>query len=278
MFNILEVLPPFGKIQVIDVGAMDVGADVYDPLIKAGVAEVLGFECIRSECDRLNAMAREARSYLPYAIGDGSERDFHECNFPMTSSLLEPNSELLDRFHNLENLVRVVKKHRLATRRLDDISQISGADFLKLDVQGGELDVLNGAGRVLEDVLVVHTEVEFVELYKGQPLFAEIDQKLRKSGFVFHKFSGIEGRAFKPLVVKNDINASLSQMLWADAVYVKDFMALDRLSAEKLLRLAVILHEVYGSSDLSLQALLAHDRQSSSGVSRAYLNRLNVRG
>jgi FkbM family methyltransferase len=256
---------------------MDVGADVYDPLIKAGVAEVLGFECVRSECDRLNAMAREARSYLPYAIGDGSVRDFHECNFPMTSSLLEPNSELLDRFQNLENLVRVVKKHRLATRRLDDIPQISGADFLKLDVQGGELDVLNGAGRILEDVLVVHTEVEFVELYKGQPLFAEIDQRLRKSGFVFHKFSGIQGRTFKPLIVKNDINASLSQMLWADAVYVKDFMALDRLSVEKLLRLAVILHAVYGSSDLAMQALLAHDRQSSSGVSRAYLDRLNAR-
>ena len=276
MFNILEVLPPFGKIQVIDVGAMDVGADVYDPLIKAGVAEVLGFECVQAECDRLNAMAREARSYLPYAIGDGSVRDFHECNFPMTSSLLEPNSELLDRFHNLENLVRVVKKHRLATRRLDDISQISGADFLKLDVQGGELDVLHGAGRILEDVLVVHTEVEFVELYKGQPLFAEIDQRLRKSGFVFHKFSGIEGRAFKPLVVKNDVNASLSQMLWADAVYVKDFMALDRLSAEKLLRLAVILHEVYGSSDLAMQALIAYDRQCSSGLAPAYLQRLSA--
>ncbi|MEY3813109.1 MAG: 2-O-methyltransferase NoeI, partial [Verrucomicrobiota bacterium] len=276
MFNILEILPPFGKVQVIDVGAMDLGSEIYDPLVKAGVAGVLGFECVQAECDRLNAMARESRAYLPYAIGDGTTRAFHECNFPMTSSLLEPNSGLLDRFQNLENLTQVVKKHTFATKRLDDIPEITGADFLKLDVQGAELDVLNGGDRVLADALVVHTEVEFVEMYKGQPLFAEVDQRLRRSGFVFHKFAGIAGRTFKPLIVNNDVNQCLSQMLWADAVYVKDFMALDRLPAEKLLRMAVILHLVYGSFDLAMQALLAYDRQCSSGLAPAYLHRLTL--
>jgi hypothetical protein len=274
MFNILEILPPFGKIQVIDVGAMDLGGEIYDPLVKAGIASVLGFECVQAECDKLNAMARESRAYLPYAIGDGTVRAFHECNFPMTSSLLEPNSGLLDRFQNLENLTQVVKKHTFATKRLDDIAEITGVDFLKLDVQGAELDVMNGGDRVLAEALVVHTEVEFVEMYKGQPLFAEVDQRLRRSGFVFHKFAGVAGRTFKPMVVNNDVNHCLSQMLWADAVYVKDFMALDRLPAEKLLRLAAILHMVYGSFDLAMQALLAYDRQYSSALAPAYLHRL----
>ncbi|MEY3110197.1 MAG: 2-O-methyltransferase NoeI [Verrucomicrobiota bacterium] len=276
MFNILEILPPFGKIQVIDVGAMDLGGEIYDPLVKAGIASVLGFECVQAECDKLNAMARESRAYLPYAIGDGTVRAFHECNFPMTSSLLEPNSGLLDRFQNLENLTQVVKKHTFATKRLDDIAEITGVDFLKLDVQGAELDVMNGGDRVLAEALVVHTEVEFVEMYKGQPLFAEVDQRLRRSGFVFHKFAGVAGRTFKPMVVNNDVNHCLSQMLWADAVYVKDFMALDRLPAEKLLRLAAILHMVYGSFDLAMQALLAYDRQYSSALAPAYLHRLTL--
>ena len=113
-------------------------------------------------------------------------------------------------------------------------------------------------------------------MYKGQPLFAEVDQRLRRSGFVFHKFAGVAGRTFKPLVVNNDVNKCLSQMLWADAVYVKDFMALDRLPPEKLLRLAVILHMVYGSFDLAIQALLAYDRQCSSGLAPAYLHRLTL--
>jgi len=276
MFNILEILPPFGKVQVIDVGAMDLGGEIYDPLVKAGIASVLGFECVQAECDKLNAMARESRAYLPYAIGDGTVRAFHECNFPMTSSLLEPNSGLLDRFQNLENLTQVVKKHTFATKRLDDIAEITGVDFLKLEEQGAELDVMNGGDRVLAEALVVHTEVEFVEMYKGQPLFAEVDQRLRRSGFVFHKFAGVAGRTFKPMVVNNDVNHCLSQMLWADAVYVKDFMALDRLPAEKLLRLAAILHMVYGSFDLAMQALLAYDRQYSSALAPAYLHRLTL--
>jgi FkbM family methyltransferase len=276
MFDLLQLTPPFGKIQVVDVGAMDLGAEIYDPLLKAGVAEVIGFECVQAECDRLNAMRRDSRTYLPYAIGDGRERDFHECNFPMTSSLLEPHTVLLDQFQNLENLTQVVKKHRLLTRRLDEIPEIRSADFLKLDVQGAELDVLNGGDRVLADALVVHTEVEFVEMYKGQPLFAEVDQRLRKSGFVFHRFAGLAGRTFKPLVVNHDINVALSQTLWGDAVYVKDFMAFDRLPPEKLLRLAAILHLVYGSYDLALRALQAYDRQSASVVAESYFQRLTA--
>ena len=38
-----------------------------------------------------------------------------------------------------------------------------------------ELMALEGGTGMLADVLVVHTEVEFVEMYKGQPLFADID-------------------------------------------------------------------------------------------------------
>lgn len=75
---------------------------------------------------------------------------------------------------------------------------------------------------------------------------------MRKSGFVFHKFAGIAGRTFQPLVVNNDVNMMRSQMLRADAVYVKDFMVLEKLTAEKLLKMAVILHTIYSSFDLAL--------------------------
>ncbi len=69
----------------------------------------------------------------------------------------------------------------------------------------------------------------------------------------------------------------LSQMLWADAVYVKDFMALDGLPPEKLLKMAVILHLVYGSFDLALQALSAYDAKMKTSLSQAYFGRLTAR-
>jgi hypothetical protein len=77
------------------------------------------------------------------------------------SSLLEPNMALLDQFTGFAELFRVVATRPVATRRLDDVPQAAGADYLKLDVQGAELMVLDGAAETLRSVLVVHTEAEF---------------------------------------------------------------------------------------------------------------------
>jgi hypothetical protein len=99
---------------------------------------------------------------------------------------------------------------------------------------------------MLKDVLVIQTEVEFVALYKEQPLFSDIDAFLRAIGFQFHRISTV-GRTFKPLIVNNDVNATMSQQLWGDAIHVRDFMTFDQLAPLALLKLATILHENYGS-------------------------------
>ena len=276
MFSILELIEDWPSIKVIDIGAMSLGqgTEPYNMLMKRGITEIVGFEPVEKECKNLNVTAQEHYSYLPYFIGDGSIRTFYECNYPMTSSLYEPNTPLLDKFQNIENLTRVVKTEKVTTRRLDDIPEVTGADYLKVDVQGGEVGVYEGATQLLKDIVLIHTEVVFVPLYKNQPLFAEIDQILRKNGFLFHKFMGISGRMFKPLQIKENINATMSQQLWADAVYIKDFMALERLSAEKLLKLAIILHEVYGAYDLCAHVLGYYGEKCNLDIYNRYLTRL----
>ena len=275
-FDILTLLPIKPTVNVVDVGAMFLGENLapYSRLMAAGIAKIVGFEPVQAECDKLNRRADPACTYLPYAIGDGRLRTFHLCNMPMTSSLYEPNSALLARFQHLENLTRVVKRMEMQTHRLDDLKELHDTDFLKMDVQGVELDVMKGAERVLANAVLVHTEVEFVPMYKDQPLFAEIDQHLRSRGYLFHKFIGVAGRTFKPLVTDNDLEKMRSQVLWGDVVYVRDFMALDRLSPEKLVKLAVILHMQYGSVDLALESLKAHDAKTSAGLSGRYLQGL----
>ena len=57
--------------------------------------------------------------------------------------------------------------------------------FLKLDVQGYELAVLNGAVNFLNSVQVIMVEVNFEQLYKGQPTFDEINIFLTRHGFEF---------------------------------------------------------------------------------------------
>ncbi len=63
-------------------------------------------------------------------------------------------------------------------------------------------------------------------------------------------------------------------MLWSAVVYVCDFMSLDKLSDGQLIKLAVVLHENYGSYDLAVFALWALDRRSGSSIQPRYVQRL----
>lgn len=273
MFQIASILPELPRIKIVDVGAMSLGEDrdPYSRLMKTVPCTVIGFEPVLSECARLNREAKPGCHYLPHAVGDGSEQVFHECNFPMTSSLFEPNDELLAKFHELQDVTRVVATRRIPTVRLDDVAEATGTDYLKLDVQGAELMVLQGATATLRDVLVLHTEIEFLPIYKRQPLFADIDAFLRSQGFVLHKISGMKGASFKLPGIDVELAGAVNQAMWGEAVYIRDFMALDRLSAAALLKLAVILHENYDSRDLAAVVLDAHDHKVGSNLADRYI-------
>ncbi|HWU33390.1 MAG TPA: FkbM family methyltransferase [Marmoricola sp.] len=55
--------------------------------------------------------------------------------------------------------------------------------LLKVDTQGYEMPVLDGAGSHLTDFAALQLEMSFVELYAGQVLFDELHDKLRDLGF-----------------------------------------------------------------------------------------------
>jgi FkbM family methyltransferase len=56
-------------------------------------------------------------------------------------------------------------------------------DFLKLDVQGYELEVLKGAGRTLASVEAVMMEVNLIAVYQGAPLVDEVIAYMAARGF-----------------------------------------------------------------------------------------------
>jgi FkbM family methyltransferase len=276
MFPISLILPEIPSIKIVDVGAMDVGpeSDAYHDLPGAMTCQVVGFEPVVEECAKLNAQGLPNRVFLPYVIGDGSVQTFHQCAEAYNSSLLEPNMPLLEQFTDFAELFRVVATSPVQTKRLDDVGEASGAEFLKLDVQGGELMVLDGAPNTLRDVLVIHTEAEFVPLYKGQPLFGDLDARLRAAGFVLHRITFLANRPFKPLSAREGEIIVASQLLWGDVVYVRDFLAFERLTEGQLLKLAAILHENYTSYDLVCVVLRALDLKSGSDLEAQYLSYL----
>ena len=274
MFSIREILTePLPAIRIVDAGAAAYETDPYARLSQQGLCEVIGFEPNAENCARRNADARPGHRYLPYALGDGRLRRFYECQNPLTSSLYRPYAAMLEKFSCIA--LPVVAEHDIQTHRLDDLTEIQDIDYLKLDVQGAELDIILGAPRLIQDTLLVHTEVEFIPIYSDQPLFGDIDVALRKGGLWLHKLDSIQGRALQPLVANNNPHGPLSQILWADAaVYVRSFMTFDQVPPEKLLKLAIILHEVYSSWDLAALALQHHDAQTGKGLWKTYINRV----
>ncbi len=243
----------------------------YDNLVKSGYARVVGFEPDVAGCEALNRKYGAPHVFLPYFVGDGKQATFYETNWALTGSLFKPNKPMLEKFQHLPELVTLKAEHEVATKRLDDIPEVEDIDFVKIDVQGSELAVFQGGERVLRNAILVQTEVEFVEIYEKQPLFADVDQLLRSYGYQFHTFDKLVGRCFKPLVSNNDIRQRLHQVLWTDAVYVKDWMRFDELSIDKLKKLAVLLHEIFCSYDLCHLVLQAIDARSNSDFAPCYL-------
>jgi len=43
----------------------------YQRLLDAGACNLIGFEPVVEECEKLNRAAQPGRIFLPYAIGDG---------------------------------------------------------------------------------------------------------------------------------------------------------------------------------------------------------------
>jgi hypothetical protein len=222
-------------IRVIDVGCAPAGTDPepYAPLVKAGLAEVIGFEATAG-----------------HAIGDGSTQTLHVTSNPLQVSLFEPNFAVLDRFVGLSPMFEVVKTQAVKTERLDDFPECRGADYLKLDVQGAEALVLAGAGETLKSVLVVHTEVSFVPFYKGQAMLGDVDGLLRAAGFHFHLSPGFAQRQMTGMP---DVGGS-RQFLYGDFVYVRDFTKWDGLTCEQADKMNTILQTCYDSRDMARYA------------------------
>jgi hypothetical protein len=263
-------------IAIADIGARASGeGEIYRSLIARDIARVIGFEPDQSSVAE-SARRNRWSVYYPDFIGDGKPGSFHLTNRPMTASLFKPDRSIVDRFNNLGDLLQVVDTHLVATKRLDDAVP-DDVDMIKIDIQGGEHMAFDGGGRILSGTMLIQTEVEFVPLYENQPLFAEIDQCLRRAGFLFHSFLSMAGRAFKPLMANKDPNAPIRQMLWADAVYVKDFRSLAAFPDQKLAKLAILLDDLYGSYDLAWQVLRVLDERNGSRICNAYAALLNAR-
>ncbi|WP_216905518.1 FkbM family methyltransferase [Synechococcus sp. CCY 0621] len=277
-FDFLGLQQP---LRCVDVGALAL-KDHPDPWVhwvQIGCAEVLVFQPLNEECNLLNVKSQRsdvAIRHFPWVLGDGKKHTLHITNAPMSSSLFPPACSTTDLFQSLGEFMHVIRQEVLETHRLDDIKEAQLADFIKLDAQGAELMILENAKVTLKSVSVIQCEVEFVELYEGQPLMADVDSFLRSQGFTFLRFLSIKGRPYKPLQLSECPDDPISQALWADAIYIRDFRRLSHWDNHQLKAAVFLLHELYRAFDLSAFLLNELDRRCGTSLEQAYLSSLLV--
>jgi FkbM family methyltransferase len=253
-----DLLHPERLTAVLDIGANPIDGDPpYKRMLAAGLCTVAGFEPQPEALAELNRRKGPNERYFPDAIGDGDEHTLYLCRAPGMTSTLEPNPKMLALFNQFSAFGHVEKKIRMPTRRLDDIPDLGPIDFLKIDIQGGELAAIRHGKRALVQTVAIQTEVSFVTLYHGQPTLGEIDIELRQLGFMPHCFADLKLWPLAPTVIDGNPRRALRQLIDADMVYVRDLSEPKALTGEQWKQLAMIAHHCYRSIDLATRAIIA---------------------
>ncbi len=198
----------------------------------------------------------KASVYFPVAVGKGNEtNDFYITQNPNCSSFFLPNNQFLERFMEVGDYFRIQRTRTLEVVALDEYlpeNGIADIDFMELDTQGSELDILKGARKFLSaGILGVRVEVEFSLLYHDQPLFAEVDSYLRQAGLMLFDLERYHLR--RKTAPAHSFGRE--QIVWGQALYFKNYnnLILDG-KKSKLIKLAT-LASYYGFHSYALEVL-----------------------
>lgn len=201
-------------------------------------ARIFCFEARNDEAEALVQNNQDAQvEYVSCGLSnDHAGLDIHVALAAGCSSAYPPIEKMYRRYPAL-GIMRPIGKVHCATTTIDDFLEergIGGVHGMKLDTQGFELRILEGAENALRSCQFILVEAEFNPLYEGQPLFADVDRFLRERGFVLWRMQNLAHYATLPLGgephrmmvgsdpgVQQTIDVANGQLFWADCYYVR---------------------------------------------------------
>jgi len=102
---------------------------------------------------------------------------------------------------------------RVQVKPLDDVLDVEnlGKNILvKIDVQGYEMEAIEGAKKILADAKIAILEMSFLNIYEKQPLFHDVYEKMYNLGF---RFRGSLAQMLHPVT---------DEIVQTDAIFVKE--------------------------------------------------------
>lgn len=184
--HFMQVLSAHGVNLVFDVGA-NIG-QFGTSLREAGYGgRIVSFEPLSAARERLLIASRkdplwEVAPRAAIGAEDG-EIDLHIAGNSVSSSVLH----MLDTHVRAAPESRYVGSERVPMRRLDSIAAEyllpESVPILKIDTQGYEDRVLQGAAGMINRIVGLQLELSLVPLYEGQRLFSDLCEYLEEGGF-----------------------------------------------------------------------------------------------
>jgi FkbM family methyltransferase len=264
---IKEFIKEIKGINFIDIGSSG-SLDTKWKNIEAYI-NMIGFDPNEEECERMSALPHNFRSldYLPYAVaGDEQEHTLFKTKSIYCYSLLEPDTNWLNRF-SFGDLFEITGKDLINTVLLSKVEALKNldVDIIKTDTQGLELPILSNADDLLDKAFFVETETGFVENYKGETTYAEIDLFMRSKGYFLFDLN-INHRIPRNNQFKEEPTGS-EQIMWGEATWMKDYVSLfekglinvNSLSREKVLK-ALVICGLQGCIDFGFELAVLFNR------------------
>lgn len=168
-----------------DIGASD--GKYGDELRKGGYRGwIISCEPLRVSFQKLQGRCLQDGRWRCFEVAAGrveGDATLHVSGNRDSSSLLEMRPRHLEAAPaskwEEEQRVKVVPLDWL----LNEVGDLGPTQAMKLDVQGFEKEVLEGAPKILERVRLLEVELSLVPLYVGQALFPEVHTWLLNRGF-----------------------------------------------------------------------------------------------
>ncbi|OUD10916.1 hypothetical protein BVC71_05475 [Marivivens niveibacter] len=274
-----STLHPAKQMVIADVGANPLGEPPYKGLLDDGACQVVGFEPNLDALAELEQIKSENETYLPNAIGMPGKQTLYLHKRSGFTSLYPMDRENLRRIDKERLANMIVDKVELETTPLDNIADVPLVDVLKMDLQGGERDVMIGGKEKLANAVGIVTEVRFYRIYENEPEFGDLDRQMRDQGFRLYKFlfqkSVMMPHPYEEKIIRKRMT---SQLFDGDAVYLPNCDLANDLTDDQLIYLSFF-GDMIESPDLTLLALGALTKRGVIGndVAETYINALSPR-
>lgn len=245
-----------GKIVTLDHGGSMTQSEQFSALSQLRTLAMVTFDPAGNvkAADRLQASGHLEHYQTQAVLGDGQPAILHACLDATLSGTLEPlPAERQLPF--LRQGSNVLARLPLPSVRLDNIDGLQRIDWLILDERHDNREILLGGQRLLADVLVIQARVLFTDVYANQPDLISLGAAIAPLGLRLLQLDRSDYRSYFPSDLKLQKAFHGSQLYSANAVFIPNDARLQSLDENRRLKLAFLLHAVYGATDLAHQVL-----------------------